>query len=128
MLQSINPYNQEVIKSYKEHSQKEINHIISESDNKFAEWRQTSFENRSKLLSKTALLLKKNIDEYSRIITLEMGKPILESHAEIEKCAWVCDYYSEKGENFLAPQIIETDASKSYVTFQPLGVIFAVMP
>jgi len=59
---------------------------------------------------------------------MEMGKPILESHAEIEKCAWVCNYYSENGENFLAPQIIETDASKSYVTFQPLGVILAVMP
>lgn len=128
MLQSTNPYNQEVIKSYKEHSPKEINHIIADSDSEFAEWRKTSFENRSKLLSKTALLLKKNIEEYSRIITMEMGKPIRESHAEIEKCAWVCKFYSENGENFLAPQIIETDASKSYVTFQPLGVIFAVMP
>ena len=72
--------------------------------------------------------MKKNNEEYSKIITMEMGKPILESRAEIEKCAWVCEYYAENGKKFLSPQEIKTDASKSYVTFQPLGVILAVMP
>jgi len=128
MLQSINPFNQEVIQSYKEHSQNEINNIITDADITFKEGRQTNFVERSELLCNTASILKKNIEKYSKIITMEMGKPIRESRAEIEKCEWVCKYYAENGEKFLAPQEIKTDASKSYVTFQPLGVILAVMP
>lgn len=128
MLKSTNPYNQEVIKNYKEHSQNEINHIITEVDGEFTEWRQTKFENRANLLRNTASILKKNIEKYSNIMTMEMGKPIRESHAEIEKCAWVCEYYAENGEKFLSSIEVKTDAAKSYVTFQPLGVILAVMP
>jgi len=128
MLQSINPYNQRVIQNYKEHSQDEINSIIYETDGTFSEWKHTSFDTRSELLNNTASILKKNIEIYSKIITMEMGKPIRESSTEIEKCAWVCEYYAENGENFLLPQEIKTDASKSYVTFQPLGLILAVMP
>jgi len=128
MLQSINPYNQKIIQSYKEHSQSEINRIIADADDEFAKWKQTKFGIRAELLRNTASILKKNIEEYSRIITMEVGKPILESRVEIEKCAWVCEYYAENGEKFLSPQQVKTDASKSYVTFQPLGVILAVMP
>jgi len=128
MLQSINPFNQEVIQNYKEYSRNDVDTIISDADSEFNKWRQTEFDIRSKLLHNTASILKKNIEEYSNIITLEMGKPIRESRAEIEKCAWVCDYYAENGEKFLSPQEVKTDASKSYVTFQPLGVILAVMP
>ncbi len=128
MLQSINPFNQEIIQSYKEHSQNEINNIITDADITFKEGRQTNFVERSELLRNTASILKKNIEKYSKIITMEMGKPIRESRAEIDKCEWVCKYYAENGEKFLAPQEIKTDASKSYVTFQPLGVILAVMP
>ncbi|MBU0529998.1 NAD-dependent succinate-semialdehyde dehydrogenase [bacterium] len=128
MLQSLNPFNQEIIQSYKEYSQNEIENIILKSDAAFKEWRQTEFAIRSKLLRNTASTLKKNIEEYSNIITMEMGKPIRESRAEIEKCAWVCEYYAENSEKFLSPQEVKTDASKSYVAFQPLGVILAVMP
>lgn len=128
MLQSINPFNQEVIQKYKDHSQNEINHIITKADREFTKWKQTNFENRAILLCNTASILKNNIDIYSKIMTMEMGKPIRESRAEIEKCAWVCEYYAENGQKFLSPQEVKTDASKSYVTFQPLGVILAVMP
>ncbi|MFC1565539.1 NAD-dependent succinate-semialdehyde dehydrogenase [Candidatus Neomarinimicrobiota bacterium] len=128
MLQSINPFNQEVIQSYKEHSQNEINNIITDADITFKEWRRTNFGERSELLRNTVSILKKNIEEYSKIMTMEMGKPIRESRAEIEKCAWICEYYAENSEKFLSPQEIKTDALKSYITFQPLGVIFAVMP
>ncbi len=128
MLQSINPFNQEVIRNYKEYSQNEINHIITEVGSEFTKWRQTNFSERANLLRNTASILKKNIEEYSKIITMEMGKSIRESRAEIEKCAWVCEYYAENGHKFLSPKEIKTDASKSYVTFQPLGVILAVMP
>jgi len=128
MLQSINPFNQEVIQNYKEYSQNEVDTIISDADSEFNKWKQTEFDIRSKLLRNTASILKNNIEEYSKIMTLEMGKPIRESRAEIEKCAWVCEYYAENGGKFLSPQEVKTDASKSYVTFQPLGVILAVMP
>ena len=128
MLQSINPYNQEVTQNYDEHSSDDIDSIINNTDNSFKDWRLTNFEKRAGLLRNTASILKKNIEEYSSIITMEMGKPIRESRAEIEKCAWVCKYYAEKGEKFLSPQFVETDASNSFVTFQPLGVILAVMP
>ena len=128
MLQSINPFNQEVIRDYKEHSQYEINHIIIEANNEFTKWKQTNFNERAKLLRNAASILKKNIEKYSKIMTMEMGKPIRESRAEIEKCIWVCEYYAENGQRFLSPQEIKTDASKSYVTIQPLGVILAVMP
>jgi len=128
MLQSINPFSQEVIQDYKEHSQSEIKNIISESDDAFKNWKLTSSNERTKLLRNTASILNKNIEEYSKLITTEMGKSIHESHNEVEKCAWVCDYYAENGGKFLSPQEIKTDASKSYVTYQPLGVILAVMP
>ena len=128
MLQSINPFNQEVIQDYKEHSQYEINQIILKANNEFTKWKQTNFNERAKLLRNTASILKKNIEKYSKIMTMEMGKPIRESRAEIEKCVWVCEYYAENGQRFLSPQKIKTDASKSYVTIQPLGVILAVMP
>jgi succinate-semialdehyde dehydrogenase/glutarate-semialdehyde dehydrogenase len=128
MLQSINPFNQEVIQDYKEHSQYEINHIITETNSEFTKWKQSNFIERANLLRNTASILKKNIEEYSKIITMEMGKSIRESRAEIEKCAWVCEYYAENGHKFLSPKEVKTDASKSFVTFQPLGVILAVMP
>ena len=128
MLQSINPFNQEVIKDYKEHSQNEINHIIAEADTAFKGWCQTNFNERAVLLRNIASILKKNIEKYSNIMTMEMGKPIRESRVEIEKCAWVYEYYAENGEKFLSSIEVRTDASKSYITFQPLGVILAVMP
>jgi succinate-semialdehyde dehydrogenase/glutarate-semialdehyde dehydrogenase len=128
MLQSINPFNQEVIHNYKEHSLNELNHIIAEANNEFTKWKQTNFDERAELLRDTASILKKNIEIYSTIMTVEMGKSICESRTEIEKCAWVCEYYAENGQKFLSPQEVITDASKSYVTFQPLGVILAIMP
>lgn len=128
MLKSTNPFNQEVIQHYIEHSQKEINHIISQADSEFTKWKQTNFNKRAELLRNTASILKKNTEKYSNIMTMEMGKPIRESRAEIKKCAWVCEYYAENGEKFLSSIEVKTDAAKSYVTFQPLGVILAVMP
>ncbi len=128
MLQSINPFNQKVIRNYKEHSQNEINYIITEVEDEFNRWKQTNFNDRANLLRNIASILKKNIEKYSKIMTMEMGKSIRESRAEIEKCKWVCEYYAENSQKFLLPKDVKTDASKSYVTFQPLGVILAVMP
>ena len=128
MLQSINPFNQEVIQNYKEHSQIEIENIINKADTAFKKWRLTSFTERAELLHNTASILRNDIEEYSNIMTMEMGKPIRESRAEIEKCAWVCEYYVENGEKYLAPMEVKTDASKSYVSQKDIYDDYAVMP
>lgn len=128
MLISKNPYTGEEIDSFKEFSEEEINTAIENADQSFKDWRKFSFEDRSKLLKNLAKELKKNKDEYARDISLEMGKPITQSLAEIEKCAWVCEYYAENGQSHLADEEIKSDASNSYVSYEPLGVILAVMP
>ncbi len=128
MLQSVNPANLQTIKTYSQMQSSEVNKILNLTNRAFEEWKDTSFDHRSKLMMKAADVLRKNNEEYSKLMTLEMGKPISQSRAEVEKCAWVCEYYAENAEKFLADEIIETDASKSFVTFQPLGIVLAVMP
>jgi len=128
MLQSINPYNEKLIKTYPEHSRTEIEQIIKSADKSFLDWHNTGFKERSVLMKQAANVLRRRKDEFGELMTLEMGKPIQQSIAEVEKCAWVCEYYSENAEGFLKDEIIETDASKSYVSYLPLGVVLAVMP
>lgn len=128
MLQSINPVNEELIKEYEEHTKSEIEEIVKRSDKAFNEWQSFDYGKRAELLSKAGEILRNNIDEYAELMTKEMGKPITGAKAEVEKCAWVCDYYAENGESFLKDEIIETDASKSFVTYEPLGTVLAVMP
>jgi succinate-semialdehyde dehydrogenase/glutarate-semialdehyde dehydrogenase len=106
----------------------EVNKIIKLTDSAFEDWKGTSFILRSKLMLNAANILLKNEEEFSRLMTLEMGKPITQSRAEVKKCSWVCEYYAENAEKFLSNEVIETDASKSFVTFQPLGIVLAVMP
>lgn len=128
MLQSINPANEELIKRYEEMSDSVISEILEQVNLAYHEWKQTSFNHRSGLMKNAAKILRDRKDELARLMTLEMGKPILQSKAEVEKCAWVCDYYAENAEKFLANEFIKTEFSKSYVSYQPLGVILAVMP
>ncbi len=86
------------------------------------------FSERSKLMNEAAKVLRSKKEEYARGITTEMGKPIKQAVSEVEKCAWVCEYYAENAEKFLAEEFIETDATESYVRFDPIGVVLAVMP
>jgi succinate-semialdehyde dehydrogenase/glutarate-semialdehyde dehydrogenase len=106
----------------------EVNEIIDLSNSAFIEWGDTSYNFRSDLMMKAANVLRSKKEQYSKLMTLEMGKPITQSRSEVEKCAWVCEYYAENAEKFLADEFIQTDASKSFVTFQPLGIVLAVMP
>jgi len=127
-MKAVNPATGELIKDYQEYSDEEVNTIIVGTHGEFMTWRNASFKERSKLMHKAADILRGNKEKYARIITLEMGKIIAESRAEIEKCAWVCDYYADNAEKFLADEIVKTDASRSLVAFEPLGVVLAVMP
>lgn len=127
-MKAINPATNELIKDYREHTEGEVEEILEAVQSEFLRWRETSFEHRSELVKNIASVLRDKTDEWATIMTQEMGKTITESRAEVEKCAWVCDYYAENAGKFLADEIIETDASKSFVAFQPLGVVLAVMP
>ena len=128
MLQSINPVNEDLIKEYKEHTDTEIDEIVNSSEKAFKGWQSFDYGKRAKLLIRAGEILRNNIDEYAELMTREMGKPIAGARAEVEKCAWVCDYYAENGDSFLKDEIIETDAQKSFVTYEPLGTVLAVMP
>jgi succinate-semialdehyde dehydrogenase/glutarate-semialdehyde dehydrogenase len=127
-LKSINPYSGSLIKETRELSDEQIEDILKRSLNAFSNWKKTGWNERRKLVSKTAELLRNNAHEYAGVITSEMGKPIRESLGEIKKCAWVCDYYSENAENFLKPAIIESDADTSYIVYEPLGPVLGIMP
>lgn len=125
---SKNPYTGEEIQTYKNHTKNQVSQIIDQADKRFYSWRDTPFSHRKKLMLAAAAEIKKNKIEYAETMTIEMGKPISQAIAEVEKCAWVCEYYAENAEKFLLKEIIKTDAEKSYVSYEPLGVVLAVMP
>lgn len=128
MLTSINPTNNKIVNTYLEMESEESIKIISLADDACTQWKETTFAHRSVLMKNAAKVLRENSEEYSVLMTLEMGKPIVQSRAEVEKCAWVCDYYAENAEQFLSDEIIKTEATKSFISYQPLGVILAIMP
>src|SRR6056297_3539595 len=127
-FKSINPYNNEEIKTYPEQSKTEIESTLSASEEAFDSWRTVPIPERSRRMQKAAELLRENKETYARTMTLEMGKPIKESISEIEKCAWVCEFYAENAERFLADQVIKTDASESFISHDPIGPVLAIMP
>lgn len=127
-FKSVNPWTGEVIARYRGHTDEEVREKIDRGHAAFKEWRETSFDQRSERMNRVADLLLERRDELARTITTEMGKPITEARGEIEKCAWACQFYAENAEEFLADELIETEASESFVSYDPTGVIFAIMP
>lgn len=127
-FKTINPFNGLEIHRYKEHTELELAAILENARTAFPLWRAVPIAERTQLLVNAGLVLRDNIEEYSRTITLEMGKPINESRIEVEKCAWVCNYYAEHAATFLADEVIETDAQKSFVRHDPIGCVLAIMP
>lgn len=127
-MKSINPSTGKLIIEHKVLSDEALIEKIEQSYSSFKLFRKTDFSQRSILLKKVAELLIEKSEKYARIITTEMGKPITESLAEVKKCAWVCEYYADNAEEFLQDKIIKSDAQNSYVKYQALGPILAVMP
>ena len=128
MLKSINPSNGELIASYEEMTKGEVKVIISDVNSAYREWRQTSFSHRAQLMNNAAQILQAKKEDLGKLMSIEMGKPFSQAVAEANKCASVCEYYADHAERILGDQIIETDASKSYITYRPIGIVFAVMP
>ena len=127
-IQTINPATGEIVKTFDGLSIDELGKIIKDSNSAFNNWKKTAFAERSKLMFNAAKVLRENKRRYAEILTLEMGKPISQAYSEVEKCAWICDYYAENAGKMLSKEIIKTDASESFVQFDPLGVVLAVMP
>jgi len=127
-LKTINPANGELVQEYQEHSPEQTQYTISKAHDAFEDWRHCTFDERAALMREAAGVLRERAGKYAKLMATEMGKPLKDGRAEAEKCAWVCDYYADNAEDFLKPEKIETDASKSFVTFQPIGVVLAVMP
>lgn len=127
-IYSINPATGEKIKAYNILSDEEISIKISQTHEAWLSWRSTGFTERSKLLANMANILNQRKRELAELMALEMGKPIKQGISEIEKCSAVCEYYADNGANYLKDQIVKTEAAKSYVSFQPIGVVLAIMP
>src|SRR3990172_17205 len=127
-FESINPATGEVVKSFSTLTDAEIDAALAEVTAAYPRWAATPYEARAALMRKAAEVLRSRRDEFARIITLEMGKLIKEARGEIDKCAVACDYYAQHTARFLADEVVETDAGRSYVAYQPLGTVLAIMP
>lgn len=127
-LESINPVNGKIIASYSVHSSKQIDGLLQKNTEAFTHWKTTTFYERSALLHKVAAFLRTEKEKLALMATSEMGKTIAEARAEVEKCAWVCEYYAEKGEQFLQNETLKIDDKEAFVSFRPIGAILAIMP
>jgi succinate-semialdehyde dehydrogenase / glutarate-semialdehyde dehydrogenase len=127
-IDSVNPATGETIARYDEMDGRAVGEAIEASHRAFLDWRETPFGERSACLRRAAERLRAGRGEYAALMAREMGKPIAAGRAEADKCAWVCEHYAEHAEAMLADQEVETEAHRSFVTYQPLGVVLAVMP
>jgi succinate-semialdehyde dehydrogenase/glutarate-semialdehyde dehydrogenase len=127
-IETINPATEEIIKTFVPMTDEEVKSISDKVQNDFILWKNKDVSHRKILMLNAAKILRDEKVNYGKILTLEMGKPISQAIAEVEKCAWVCEYYAENTENILAKEYIATDATESFVQFDPIGIVLAVMP
>lgn len=127
-IESRNPFNNEVVKTFEEETNQQILDKIEIAESTYRDWKTSNFTQRKELMLKTAVLLRNRKEEYAKLMTLEMGKAKREAIAEIEKCALACDYYAEKAEKFLDNKKLDVPDGEAYVSHDPIGIILAVMP
>ncbi|HEB67281.1 MAG TPA: aldehyde dehydrogenase family protein, partial [Gammaproteobacteria bacterium] len=127
-FQVISPVDGQVLREIPAWDEATLDQALADVSAATPAWAQTPVEERARLMARAAEVLRANEERYARIMTTEMGKLFRDARAEVQKCAWVCEYYAEQGPRFLADEIIESDAGKSYVAYLPLGTVLAVMP
>ena len=127
-IETINPATGKVIESYNNETPEIVSKKVKAAREAFGKWKKLDLAERAEYMRRLGRVMRKNREEYAKTVTEEMGKPIRQSLAEIEKCAWVCDYYAEHAEVFLRDELIPTEFRKSFVSFEPLGVIACIMP
>ena len=125
---AVSPVNGQTLNEFPDWDTNTLDEVLAKVASASPAWMNTPLATRSELMHKAARVLRDNSDKYARIITEEMGKLLRESKGEIEKCALACEYYADNAEQFLADEVIESDASRSFVAYLPLGTVLAVMP
>ncbi len=125
---SINPATGKTIAHYQPFDENKVQGILKKAEKSFKTWRTTSLRDRANVLKSIAAQLRKDRERLAKLATIEMGKPIEQSRKEVEKCAYNLEYYAKHGASFLKNELVETEARKSYVSYQPLGVVLAIMP
>jgi len=127
-IETINPSTGKAIAAYDNEGPEQVNRKVKAAREALSKWKKLDLAERAEYMRRLGRVMRKNREEYARLVTEEMGKPVRQSLAEIEKCAWVCDYYAERAEVFLRDEIIPTEFRKSFVSFEPLGVVACIMP
>ncbi|MBU1096713.1 MAG: NAD-dependent succinate-semialdehyde dehydrogenase [Bacteroidetes bacterium] len=127
-ISTINPATGKLVKKFTEHTSNQVEILIQNAHQRFIDYKDAAYQEKKELMVKAANILRESAHHYGKILTLEMGKTFSQAVAEVEKCAWVCEYYAENAETILQNEIIDTDATESYVQFNPIGVVLAVMP
>jgi succinate-semialdehyde dehydrogenase/glutarate-semialdehyde dehydrogenase len=128
MFKAINPATGELIREFPEHDEDEVRRRLERARGAFNSWRRFDFAERAGYLTAVADLLRERSADFARLMTEEMGKTLAAAGSEVDKCAWVCDFYAENAARFLAPEPVATDASKSFIRYEPLGPVLAIMP
>lgn len=123
-----NPYTEKSIQTYKLQNKEQIEVVIKAAEKAFSNWKKTSIKERTSILKKLAKQLEDKREDLSTLMTTEMGKPITQSRAEIDKCVWLCDFYAKNAANFLSDALIDTEAQESFISYDPIGGVLAVMP
>lgn len=128
LIQSINPYNNQLIREYSEHSDQEIEKILTQAEDTYECWKQVTFAERSERMYAAARQLQQGKERYAQLMTEEMGKVKKEAIAEIEKCALACEYYAEHAERFLSDEPLNVPDGEAYIAYNPIGPVLAIMP
>ena len=127
-FQTFNPYTERLVESFDSHSEAQVTEALTQAGRAFRDWKATSVGHRQALMHRCAAVLSERAEEYGRLITLEMGKTLKEAVAEVRKCAGACTYYAEHAEAFLRDRPVPTEAARSFITYEPLGAVLAIMP
>jgi succinate-semialdehyde dehydrogenase/glutarate-semialdehyde dehydrogenase len=127
-IESRNPATGELLEAFEATPPAEVERVLARAAGAFDDWRRRRFAERAGVLREAARRLRVEKAEHAQTMALEMGKPVAQGEEEIEKCAWACEFFAEHGEAFMAEEPRKTDASRSYVRFDPLGAVLAVMP
>ncbi|HEV3224172.1 MAG TPA: NAD-dependent succinate-semialdehyde dehydrogenase [Puia sp.] len=128
VFKSIYPYTQEILSEYPLMNDATLDQIINNASKAYGSWKKYSFSERAKILKNVAAILRRDLEIFATLITNEMGKVISEARGEIEKCAVTAEYYAENAENFLKDEALQSNYSKSFISYQPIGVVLGIMP
>ncbi|MFT4536401.1 MAG: succinate-semialdehyde dehydrogenase/glutarate-semialdehyde dehydrogenase [Saprospiraceae bacterium] len=127
-IQTKNPATNKDLSTFTKHTTEEVQEIINKADKTYQSYKKTSFTDRAVMMHKAADILEERKAVYAETMTLEMGKTLSSAIGEVEKCAWVCRYYADNAESFMADEMVDTDATRSMISYRPIGIVLAVMP